>query len=76
MPNRDKKKVTRRYHKNKHGRVETHSSVGGVGGERELLVRVVVLVQEICGRTRGEKKHRNNNQTILATHELKQFKRK
>jgi hypothetical protein len=24
--------------------VETHSSVGGVGGERELLVRVVVLI--------------------------------
>ena len=51
MPNRGQK-VTRRYHKNKHRRLETHSSVGGVGGERELLVRVVVLVQEICGRTR------------------------
>jgi hypothetical protein len=32
----------------------THSSVGGGGGERELVVRLVVLVEEICRFQREE----------------------
>jgi hypothetical protein len=34
-------------------RAKTYSPVGSVGGDRELLVRVVVLVQEICKTHQG-----------------------
>jgi hypothetical protein len=39
----------------------THGSVGGGGGERELLVRVVVLVEEIC-RFHGEEASISNQE--------------
>jgi hypothetical protein len=50
--------------------VKTYSSVGGIGGERELLVRVVVLVEEIC-----QFHQENTANPVLATHRLKQAPR-